>query len=188
MGGDLFEILFVLAFILFGILGGRKKKPDTRTRRPPAARPGPQRRSPRRRERVQRAGQDAILRELEALLGGRRPEPTAPRPAPMPTDLVPDPDEARSLETFEVEETDAWDEGLERTPGTATWAEGADRRAATLETLESAGEASHERFHKRYELSAPARVTRRQGPDFDLQDVRRAVVWAEILGPPVSLR
>lgn len=188
MGGDLFEILFVIAFILFGILGGRKKKPDARpTRRP---RPEPRPRPDRRPERVQRAGQDAILRELEALLGGRRPEPPAPRPAPMPADLVPDPDEARSLETLEVEETAAWEEGLERSSSTETarWLEGTTRRAATLETLEGAGEASHERFHGRYELSAPARVTRRQGPDFDLQDVRRAIVWAEILGPPVSLR
>lgn len=189
MGGDLLEILFVVAFILFGVLGGRKKKPQPRSR--PAPRPRPPRPQPGSRpEQSPQRAQDAMLRELEALLGGAPPDPPR-RSAPTPFDRVPDPAEARSLETLEVEETSSWEEGLDQAAEitvTTAWSEGRNRGAGTLETLEGAGEASHDRYHERYQLSKPATVTPRQGPAFSLQDVRRAVIWAEILGPPVSQR
>lgn len=212
MGGDLFEILFVIAFILFGILGGRKKKPGAGQTRPPRPRPHP-RPVPQRgasrsassagaREPPQRT-QDALLRELEGILTGRRP-------APQPFDQVPDPDEARSLETLDVSETDSWDAGLEqaaqvgdtalwhegrdRATGavaadTPLWHEGRDRAAGSLETLEGAGEASHSRYHQRYGPTAVSGLQRKaRGASFDLRDMRRAVILAEILGPPVSER
>jgi hypothetical protein len=197
-GGDFFELLFVIAFILFGILGGRKKKPGAGQPQVPRPRPAPDR-SPagRHPQPPPRAGsepsQDALLRELEGLLTGRRPLPVEqdePRWSPASSDRVPDPEEARSLESLEVEETAVWEEGLERASevrDTARWTEGRDRPAASLETLEEAGEASHERYHERYDFTVQAERAAR-GPTFDVRDVRRAVIWSEILGPPVSER
>lgn len=190
MGGDLFEILFVVAFILFGILGGRKKKPGAG--QTPRSRP---QRPPRPRTARQQAGgpgttQDALLRELEGLLTGRRPvEESSWQPVPSPD--VPDPSEARSLETLEVEETAAWEEGLDRAAvvqDTARWMAGRDRGAKSLETLEGAGEASHTRFHQRYNLTAEAPARAEPAARFAMGEIRRAVVWAEILGKPVSMR
>ncbi|MDH4350934.1 MAG: hypothetical protein OEY20_10350 [Gemmatimonadota bacterium] len=204
MGGDLFEILFVIAFILFGILGGKKKK------KPGAgqSRPAPRQQASRSPSSVgpRQAGQttqDALLRELEGILTGRRP-------APQRIDHVPDPDEARSLETLDEGETNSWEAGLEQAAqvedttlwhegrdretrsaagDTALWHEGRDRAAGSLETLEGAGEASHSRFHQRYGLTAVSGLQRKaRSASFDLGDMRRAVILAEILGPPVSER
>jgi hypothetical protein len=205
MSGDLFEILFVLAFILLGLLGGRKKKPGAgqpqvprpmprpRPGSPPTARRAPTVSRPARPPAPPETTQDVLLRELEGLLTGRRPGPVeqAPTGAPAPVHRVPDPDEARSLETLEVEETAAWEAGIERASEareTARWTEGRDRAPVTLETLEEAGESSHARFHERYAATAAAQPAVVEAPEDGLRHVRRAVVWAEILGPPVSLR
>jgi hypothetical protein len=204
MSGDLFELLFVIAFILFGILGGRKKKrpgagqqqlPRPRPRLRPAPRPAPERFPGARRPppATPQTPKDALLRELEGLLTGQRPAPVEVEPAwvPASSDRVPDPDEARSLESLEDEGSAAWEEGLEQasdirdTPG---WAKGRDREAGTLETLEEAGETSHQRFHERYAIAPRAESRAPRGPIFDIKDIRRAIVWSEILGPPVSLR
>jgi len=205
-GGDFFELLFVIAFILFGILGGKKKKPGAgqpqvprpRTRPRPAPRPTPDRspagRYPQPTPRASsETAQDVLLRELEGLLTGRGPVPVEqdePRWSPTSSDRVPDPEEARSLESLEVEETAVWEEGLERASevrDTPRWTEGRDRPAASLETLEEAGAASHDRFHERYDFTVQAKRAAR-GPTFDVVDMRRAVIWTEILGPPVSER
>ena len=202
MSGDLFELLFVLAFILFGILGGRKKKgagqrqlPQPRPRPRPASRPAPERSSLARRPppATSQTPKDALLRELEGFLTGQRPVPARVEPAwvPASSDRIPDPEEARSLESLEDEGSAAWEEGLERSSevgGTPLWAEGRDQEAGTLETLEEAGEGSHQRFHERYAIAARVESRTPRGPTFDVQDVRRAIVWSEILGPPVSLR
>ena len=206
-GGDFFELLFVIAFILFGILGGRKKKPGAgqpqiprpRTRPRPVPRPAPDRspgsRYPQPQPRASsETAQDALLRELEGLLTGRSPVPVEeaePRWSPTPSDRVPDPAEARSLEPLEVEEAAGWDEGMERaseTPEAARWSEGLERPATTLETLDEAGDASHARFHERYDYSVRTKQRATRGPTFDVREVRRAVIWSEILGPPVSER
>lgn len=203
MGGDLFEVLFVVAFILFGILGGRKKKPGAGQ-----SRPAPRQQASRSPSSVgsRQAGQttqDALLRELEGILTGRRP-------APQRIDHVPDPDEARSLETLDVGETDSWEAGLEQAAqvgdtalwhegrdresgsaagDTALWQEGRDRAAGSLETLEGAGEASHSRYHQRYGLTAVSGLQRKaRDASFALGDMRSAVILSEILGPPVSER
>lgn len=199
MSGDLFEILFVIAFILFGILGGRKKKPGAgepqrpRPRPRPVPRPSPERATARQRSAPPETAPDALLRELEGLLTGRAPRPVEQEVewAPVPSDQVPDPVEARSLESLEVEETALWGAGLERASearDTARWTEGRNRAARTLETLEEAGEASHRRFHERYDFSTRPEPRTAGGSVFDVRDVRRAVVWSEILGPPVSQR
>jgi len=203
MSGDLFELLFVVAFILFGILGGRKKKPGAGQRQLPQPRPRPRpaprpvpERSPLARRSPPAApptAQDALLRELEGLLTGQRPAPVEAEPEWVSTssDRVPDPEEARSLESLEAETSAVWEEGLERaseTSGTPRWAEGRDREAGTLETLEEAGEGSHKRFHERYAIAARAESRSPRSPTFDMNEVRRAIVWSEILGPPVSVR
>jgi len=205
MGGDLFEILFVVAFILFGILGGRKKKPGasqtggTRPRLPGRASVSgpPTARRP-------QATQDALLRELEGLLTGRRPA-DQPSWAPIPSHQVPDPTEARSLETLDAEETATWEAGLQRASEEAvTWEEGLQRASkvqetpswlagqrrptASLETLQEAGEAEHDRFHERYDVRSRPPTSEAHRPTFDMRDIRRAVVWSEILGVPVSMR
>jgi hypothetical protein len=62
--------------------------------------------------------------------------------------------------------------------------------AASLET-EVDWESEHERFHKRYVDARPASRAAAHGLLDDLRDpagARRAVLLAEILGPPVSLR
>jgi len=201
MSGDLFELLFVLAFILFGILGGRKKKPGAgqrqlpRPRPRPVSRPAPERSPVARRPApaTSQAPKDVLLRELEGLLTGQRPVPVEAEPAwaPASSDRVPDPEEARSLESLEDEGSAAWEEGLERTSEireAARWTEGRAQEAGTLETLEESGEGSHQRFHERYAVAARPESRSSRGPTFDVRDVRRAVVWSEILGPPVSLR
>jgi hypothetical protein len=104
---------------------------------------------------------------------------------------MPDPDEAQSLESLEIEEgAGAWEEGLERASetGTASWSAGSRRAAESLETLEEAGGASHKRFHALYDRQ-PAFVQKKPAPRaIAIADVRRAIVWSEILGPPVSER
>jgi len=207
MGGDLFEILFVVAFILFGILGGRKKKPgasQTGGTRPRPPMPGRTSSSGAPTARRPQTTQDALLRELEGLLTGRPPAEPPPW-APVPGHRVPDPTEARSLETLDADETATWEEGLRRgSEETATWEEGLERAAkvqetpswlagqrrptASLETLQGAGEAEHDRFHERYDVRSRPPTSGARRPTFDMQDIRRAVVWSEILGTPVSMR
>jgi len=195
MGGDLFEILFVLAFILFGILGGRKKKPSDRSAGVPRPRP-PLPPSPGSRPRpagsrpTPQTRQDALLRELEGLLTGRRPG-DEPAWTPVPGPGVPDPAEARSLETLDADESVAWEEGLRRASEgqeTSRWMAGQARPATSLETLQGAGEPEHDRFHELYDVSSRPPTSDAHRATFDMRAVRRAVIWSEILGPPVSLR
>jgi len=197
MSGDLLEILFVAAFILFGLLGSRKKRPQ-QGRPPTRPRPQPRtpvaRRAPPRSQPTARASgtdQERLLRELEGLLTGRPVSEPAPASGPSPMRDMPDPDEAQSLESLEIEEgASAWEEGLERASetGTASWSAGSTRAAESLETLEEAGGASHKRFHALYDRQ-PDFVQKKPAPRvFGVADVRRAIVWSEILGPPVSER
>ena len=103
---------------------------------------------------------------------------------------MPDPDEARSLESLEAEGSAVWEEGLERALEagvSARWIAGRDQGAESLETLEEAGGASHKRFHALY-ARPPEPATTPTRPEFRNADLRRAMVWSEILGPPVSER
>ena len=197
MGGDLFEILFVIAFILFGLLGGRKKKrpqpprPQPRARQRPAPRPAPDRTATAQRPGAARSGgtgQDRLLRELEGLLTGR-PVQREPELESRPVSMegLPEPDEARSLEALDPEVPSSWEEAKARSADvTDRWRAGRARGAQTLETLEAAGGKSHERFHRLYDR--PAEEAEAGGAAFPTGDMRRAIIWAEILGPPVSER
>jgi hypothetical protein len=104
---------------------------------------------------------------------------------------IPDPEEARSLESLEDETSARWEEGLERateSAETARWGEGRAREAESLETLEEAGGASHVRFHSLYDRQPDAPPRAPERATFRNADVRRAVIWSEILSPPVSER
>lgn len=183
MSGDVLEVLAVLAFILFGLLGGKKKKnqpQQTRPRRPlqPRATPG-----------TGRAGattrQDALMRELENLFTGRVSSP--PRRLPEPEE----PTEAVSLEPVDAEESARWEAGLEEAAAvqeTTAWEEGLHRDKRSLETLEGAGKESHARFHERYDQAGQRPMVHSVGPEFHSRDLRRAIVWAEIMNKPVSMR
>ena len=180
---DLLQILVIVTFIVMGLLGSsRKKKRQQQTRsrsrlHPPAA-PG-----------TRRAGvptrQEDLLRELENLFTGRVSPP--PRRLPEPEE----PTEAVSLEPVDATETASWEEGLEEAAAvqeTTAWKEGLHRDTKSLETLEGAGEESHARFHRRYDHAEQRPVARPVGQEFHTHDLRRAVVWTEILGKPVSMR
>jgi hypothetical protein len=182
MDSDFLQILALIAFILFGLLGGKKKKRPQQ----PAPRPrfDPRTASAKQQTRLPTSQQD-LLRELEGLFTGRTSAP--PRRLPPPEE----PTEAVSLEPVDVDETARWQAGLDRASQvreTATWEEGLHRGTGSLETLEEAGEKSHTRFHERYAQQPVARMAAYEGPKFSANDLRKAFVWSEILGAPVSMR
>ncbi len=170
---DLFQVMIVLGIIIFGLLGGRKKKPRQQRPAGPTTRPrqpaggGPPRQQP---------TLPPNLQEIERILRQGMGLPTqVPRPQ-----RPEEPEEPPVKMAAEPEEPGVWQAGL-------------DRQAQTAETLEPAGGASHERFHEQYlergkPLSAPATVTRMEGPQFSNAELQRLIVWREILGPPLGLR
>jgi hypothetical protein len=203
---DLLEILFVAAFILFGLFGSRRKRPPTQT---PASRPRPrlppgQQSPPGARTTSPR---DLFLQELENLMSGR-PAGSAPASPPTTTPRSHRPAPSQTRETLEAPETARWEEGLERaaevgespawlagerqaaaeSQDSTLWEQGIERKPKTLETLEEAGEAAHDRFHEQYDMHAAAPSVRSDAPSFRVSQLRRALVWSEILGPPVSQR
>ncbi len=182
MDSDFLQILALIAFILFGLLGGKKKKR-------PQQMPTGTRLEPRTALEKRQAGlptsQQDLLRELEGLVTGRAS--SEPRRLPPLEEQT----EAVSLEPMDADETARWQAGLDRASKvreTTTWEEGLERGAATLETLEGAGEKSHTKFHERYAQQPVARITSFDSPTFSSYDLRRAFVWSEVLGVPVSMR
>ena len=137
---------------------------------------------------------------MAGLFGGRKKKPPPPRrPAPPrrepvrppPVRATPQPhqpsgrdhllaDLQRQLESARGEVTTDMPEAfsLEET----------SVEAQSLETLEPAGEASHERFHR--DFIKPLGELRSLEPRAALPPggMRSAVVWAEILGPPRGLQ
>jgi hypothetical protein len=66
---------------------------------------------------------------------------------------------------------------------------GIERNTESLETLEEAGPESHARFRDRYKTTAAARVTTDAAASVgQLAALRHAIVWSEILAPPIALR
>ncbi|HSE28235.1 MAG TPA: hypothetical protein VLA95_08390 [Gemmatimonadales bacterium] len=112
--------------------------------------------------------------------------------------LMEEPEEAYSLEgrTVEAESGDAVPLRAERVEASADDAADAvvQRRIAAAEARSGAlGPADHEAFHLRLARQETARAAerpvRQPGPARRTRaELRRAVVWREILGPPVSLR
>ena len=118
-------------------------------------------------------------------MGQRRfPPPRPPLPAPE------DPEEARSLEGQSVE-----GEALDVEPGRAARTivvadaaaeEVVRRRIEAAEARSHAlGAADHAEFHRR--VTAAPRAAKAHAA-ISLADLRRAVVWREVLGPPLALR
>lgn len=159
MEGNFLQLLFVLAFLLIWVLGGGRRA----------------RQSPRPTERDR--------------LGER------PRPRPRPDATVPASSHGTTAEElFRILTGEAAAPG----PHEADWAEEGqpleevhEVEARSLETLEPAGERSHQRFREKYmtepvapdqpgDVAAPS--TRRPS------DLRRAIIWREILGPPKGLQ
>lgn len=91
-----------------------------------------------------------------------------------------EPAEAVSLEPPDAEEAPA------TTVDSPKWAAGLGRPQESLETLEEAGAASHERFHARHLDSPPVVAPGPEAPD--TARLRQAIIWSEILGPPMALR
>lgn len=207
-------IVLVVAYVVFSVISEAVKKQrgeageDTRRRARAAARE--------RAERLARAGAPAPsrgadlgtsptqveARRLEELLrglGGALGMPDGPvgvtGPAPGQEE---EPDEAYSLEgaTLEGESRDV-------APVRATRvvrAEDESASALVQRRIDAAarrsgalGPSDHVAFHRRLAAqSAPVQVERPKGRHAVMagttKDLRRAVVWREILGPPVALR
>jgi hypothetical protein len=145
-------------------------------------------------------GTQGEARSLEALFRGlgieiELPEgeplarqPGAPRRPPLPE--PDDPEEARSLEGRSVE-----GEALDVEPGReerAVVVADAAAEAVVRRRIEAAEArshaltaADHAEFHRRITAAAPAA---RRPASVSLSELRRAVVWRELLGPPLALR
>lgn len=202
---DLFQILIALA-VLFGLFGVKKKRPGggeaERSRMRPPARP-------RARPPVPPASAQP-RRPLEARREG--PGDLRPRGAEPPVEIEVSgvPTTAEELyrilsgemerhreETLEAEgaslEVDRI-QAIERTPveDIRPFEKVTDVEAYSLETLEPAGEASHEAFHRTYDSPSPAkspavRAPRRRRLTLDVRSARQAMLWTEILGPPKGM-
>lgn len=188
MSDDLLQLIFAAALVLFGLLGGQKKKKRPTTQQPPRPRPkpaAPRSAAPRPRPApapptsppAPAPQRDALVKELERLLG-----------VPVEVEGSGAIPEAVSLERTDVEDTRVGPElvGPERV--STRWTEGIDRSETSLETLDEAGAQSHERFHQRYAALAPMTATADAPPTIATRRLRQAIIWSEILGPPVSLR
>ena len=96
-----------------------------------------------------------------------------------------------SLEILETAEESLEIIREEAAPSRATVEEIHEAEAYSLETLEPAGEESHERFHKKYATPAqpaqPAEPARRLRLAVNARSLREAMIWREILGPPKGL-
>lgn len=97
-------------------------------------------------------------------------------------------------ESLEIQEADEGSLEIireEAAPRRATLEEIHEAEAYSLETLEPAGEESHQRFHEKYATPAqpaqPAEPARRLRLTVNARSLREAMLWREILGPPKGL-
>jgi hypothetical protein len=178
VNSDLLSLLVFVAFVVLSLLGRRKKAPPPSgpPRPRPATRPPPRlaglQRSPPARPAPPRTGN--ALRDFLAQLEQAAEPEGVPRPAPEP--------EPTEVEVVSLER-------VEEPTETARWMAGIERSTESLETLEEAGTKSHARFRERYQTTAAALVTTDAAASAgQLAALRRAIIWSEILAPPVSLR
>jgi hypothetical protein len=184
-----FDALWVLAAIwfVFNLLSGARRKPQ---------RPAPPKQPSRSREqsvlvRVDPTQQEGgrlerMLRELQQSLEEAAQE-RQPETASFPS--AEEVEERTSLE--EVPEIRSLEEEVHRTPRTLV---DRDDEAASFETLRIAAAAARDHARTRADHAAfdqrirqePAEHTATRG--FTPQQLRNAVIWREILGPPVSER
>lgn len=170
---DWIELIIFAIIVLTGLLFGEKKKQQQQGRsstQRPRARPHP-RPMPR----------------------AQRPPSSAQRPAPTIAEQILEQirqrDEAEregvELEPLHTEEAVS----LETAGRPRTGVERPERTAESLETLEPAGGASHERFHERY-ISPLVEPVRRQTRPRVLPtptSARQAVMWMAVFGRPKGL-
>lgn len=172
--GDLFQVIILAAIFLLSALFGAKKK-----KKPTATGTRPRQQAPRERPRA----------------GPRAATPREPR---QPMQSYAEPLDSRTLteqivEQFRtaVEQAERRERVLRAEPESVETVQAREVRPESLETLEPAGTASHERFHKRYvdvPATRPAESSaRRRTPRLGPRNLREAVVWREVLGPPKGL-
>ena len=191
-------------------------EPGPQQRIPPQQRvpqPRPQPRLPQQRQesagRSDDAAADMLPDDLWEILTGERRTPRAPAPVPEvePEDIDERypveayPDEALSLEEAALEQPSerGWMSRLPDDTAVVVSPEAYERplpvrdlpRVVSMEALEFDTEKRHDRFHQRLETLKPAAVVRRPAPSLyrftSDEDVRRAIVMSEILGPPKGL-
>jgi hypothetical protein len=180
------EVILILIFAALGLLGSvaeKAKKGDA----PPALPPSSAQRLP----------------DGSVLLGSGR---TIPADSPEveafwwlpPASLEESSSETEDLEdgVISMEPVDAAEGASAEAAETASWEATAkaprpEPVRAVLETPEVDWNAEHDRFHRRYVDGQPAPAARHAGTLAELRGrgaLRRAVIAAEILGPPRSLR
>lgn len=156
--GDFVELLIAMAVIALGILSGTKKK-----KKPPAAgRTSPPASHGGGGDRAGAVTPQDIERILRMEIPGLQAEPE-PEPEPV---QQPAPTAAPE----------------------SSWQAGLHRPARTVETLERAGGASHERFHDTYMVDPTSTSAPETPSEPSMDEVRRAIIWKEILDPPVGMR
>ncbi len=162
--GDLFEIIIFASIFLLSLLFSRKKKRA-------ASGTGTRAQSPRQ----------------TASRARPRPSPSPRRPAPDQVHPFAEPLGSRAIAEQILEQFRAAIEPPPPPPESV-----ADDEAQSVETLEPAGGASHERFHERYIDStptAPPAVTKPRRSPLVLRPntLRQAIIWREVLGPPKGM-
>ena len=155
------------------------------------------------------AAADMLPDDLWEILTGERRTPRGPAPTPRaePQDVDERypveayPDEAPSLEEAALEQPSerGWLSRLPEEPAVVLSPESYERplpqrdvpRVVSLEELEFDTEKRHDSFHRRLETLTPVARVQRPSPGVyrftNDEDVRRAIVMSEILGPPKGL-
>ena len=210
-------IVFIVAPLIERLLKAGKgaqlpPEPRPQQRIPPQQRV-PQQRPPQQRERSagrsEEAAADMLPDDLWEILTGERRTPRAPVPVPevepeeideqYPVEAYPD--EAQSLEEAALERPSprGWLSKYPETTEVVLGPEAFERpiperevpQVVSLEQLSFDSEKRHDRFHQRLETLTPAAKVRRPAPSTyrftSDEDVRRAIVMSEILGPPKGL-
>lgn len=146
-----------------------------KTKKPPQE-PRPRRPAPRLAPRRQPA--DTMAQEIYRILSGE----------------VEQREREESLEIREGDEGSLEIIREEAAPSRASLEEIHEAEAYSLETLEPAGEESHQRFHKKYatpaqpaQPAASAEPVKRLRLTVNARSLREAMLWREILGPPKGL-
>jgi hypothetical protein len=134
---DLGQLIFVVLFILFGLISSSKRKKPSLPK--PAARP---RQAPRPEAAESGSG---LARSRTPSPPARKSEVTAPRRQPPYTEQIVEPKRAIADELLLLLQGPP-----EPEPARLVTAPDMDDEARSLETLEPAGDESHERFRERY--------------------------------------
>ena len=179
-------ILGVLWFLINLLTGGKKKPPPPPRRREPPPPAGPS--VP---DATQREGSrlEMVLRQFEQALDEAGAGPRARRPTQL---ALPDDEEVEERESLETEpQVVSLEEEVRRVPRRVhTQDEDAERLVQKRITAAAARDSARTRAdHLEFDREIrkePADHTATGG--YTAKQLRDAVVWREILGPPVSLR